>query len=101
MTNVLLDKKLLHRYNLRIVKDFPTDTEQAKDEKVREMEVIASFYRGVVDPAYQAMMQDLIDSGLFDDFISAVLQGLVHQGKVLYYVFVEHVLCISSVMHMI
>ena len=77
--NVLTDKQILHRYLLKIVKD-EASTEMT--EMVPHMEVVVSFYRGQVDPSYRLMMKDMIDGGLFDEFISATLQGLVHQGKI-------------------
>ena len=74
---VLMEKQLLHRYILKIVKD---DASPEMMDIAPQMEVVVSFYRGQVDPAYQLMMKEMIDGGLFDEFISATLQGLVHQG---------------------
>lgn len=73
-----LGKQLLHRYIMKIVKEAVT---AGMVDQVPQMEVVTSFYRGRVDPAYQLLMKDMIDGGLFDEFISATLQGLVHQGK--------------------
>lgn len=77
--NVLTDKQILHRYILKIVKD---EVSTKMTEMVPHMEVVVSFYRGQVDPSYQLMMKDMIDGRLFDEFIAATLQGLVHQGKI-------------------
>ena len=64
------------------------------------MDVIASFYRGHVDPAYRNMMKDMIDSGLFDEFIAGVLQGLVYGGIVCYPVssFALHLLTMIEIL---
>jgi len=74
------DKQLLHRYILRVVKDANVSLVEEDSEKVG-LEVVASFYRGSIDPSYKLMVGDMIDAGLFDAFIAAVLQGLVHQGE--------------------
>ena len=76
--NELMNKQILHRYILNIKKDDPPSD---ATENSPQMEVVVSFYRGQVDPAYQVMMKDMIDAGLFDDFIAGTLQGLVHQGE--------------------
>ena len=73
----LMEKQILHRYILKIVKD---DASPEMMDIAPQMEVVVSFYRGQIDPAYQLMMKGMIDGGLFDEFISATLQGLVHQG---------------------
>ena len=73
----LVEKQILHRYILKIVKD---DASPEMMDIAPQMEVVVSFYRGQIDPAYQLMMKGMIDGGLFDEFISATLQGLVHQG---------------------
>ena len=74
---ILTDKQILHRYILKIANDNATPETM---DIAPQMEVIVSFYRGQVDPTYQIMMKDMIDGGLFDEFIAATLQGLVHQG---------------------
>ena len=70
-------KQLLHRYTLKISKS----AEGAEQVEAPIMEVVASFYRGAVDAGYREMVKNMIDVGLFDEFLAAVLQGLVHQGK--------------------
>ena len=72
-----MEHKLLHRYSLHVTKDRSATNANAD----RKMEVLASFYRRSLDPAYQLMVADLIEAGCFDPFIAAVLQGLVHQGE--------------------
>ena len=74
----VLGKQLLHRYILSISHDEPAP---GAEDSVPQMEVITSFYRGHVDPAYKLLVSNMIDEGLFDEFISGVLQGLVYQGK--------------------
>lgn len=74
----IVNKQILHRYILKIVKD---DASPEMKDVAPQMDVIVSFYRGQVDPTYQLMLKEMIDGGLFDEFISATLQGLVHQGK--------------------
>lgn len=76
--NGLANKQLLHRYSLKIARD---NVSTNMMDEVPQMEVVTSFYRGRVDPSYQLLMKDMIDGGLFDEFIAATLQGLVHQGE--------------------
>ena len=73
-----MGKRLLYRYTLSIAKDEPVPG--AENEGPR-MDVVTSFYRGHVDPAYRSLVSDMIEGGLFDEFISGVLQGLVYQGE--------------------
>ena len=73
----MANKQLLHRYTVKVVKDEVPDN---MTEKVPNLEIIASFYRNHVDPGYQFMMKELFDAGIFDEFVAAVLQGLLHQG---------------------
>lgn len=78
------NKQLLHRYILKVVKDATADMTEEDPNRIG-LEVVASFYRGSIDPSYKLMVGDMIDAGLFDSFIAAVLQGLVHQGMFFIY----------------
>ena len=58
-------KQLLHRYILKVAKDAPSEG----TENELQMDIIVSFYRNRVDPAYRSLVANLIEDGLFDDFI--------------------------------
>ena len=94
MTTDIMGKCLLYRYTLSITKDAP---DPGAESAGPQMDIVTSFYRGHVDPAYRLLVSNMIEDGLFDEFISGVLQGLVHQGKkidcknILYGIYISYI----------
>ena len=75
---------LLHRYQIQItpeglkLSDIPTGDLRASTPV--KLTIVTSFYRRSVDAAYKQLIARLANSGVFDEYIAALVMSLVDTG---------------------
>ena len=63
--------KLINRFDVRLATNM---------EEKKQVTVTTSFYRPYLDGAYKTLVTALLDDGIFDDFVAAIIRLLAGTG---------------------